>query len=31
VLLYAVTGRTRAIHPLMWVVAATFAVYFVVG
>lgn len=31
VLLHAVTGRMRGIHPLMWVVAAAFALYFVVG
>ncbi len=31
VLLHTVTGRARGIHPLMWVVAAAFAVYFVVG
>lgn len=28
VLLHAVTGRVRGVHPLMWVVAAAFAVYF---
>lgn len=31
VLLAAVTGRARAVHPLLWVVAAAFAVYFAVG
>ncbi|MQA16175.1 MAG: NCS2 family permease [Pseudonocardiaceae bacterium] len=31
VLLHAVTGRARRVHPLMWVVAAAFAVYFVVA
>lgn len=31
VLLHAVTGRARGMHPLMWVVAAAFAVYFVVA
>jgi AGZA family xanthine/uracil permease-like MFS transporter len=28
VLLSAVTGRARLIHPLMWVIAALFVVYF---
>jgi len=28
VLLHAVTGRARGVHPLMWVVAAAFAIYF---
>jgi AGZA family xanthine/uracil permease-like MFS transporter len=28
VLLAAVTGRVRRIHPLMWVIAAMFLVYF---
>jgi AGZA family xanthine/uracil permease-like MFS transporter len=31
VLLHVVTGRARRMHPLMWVVAAAFAVYFAVG
>ena len=31
VLLHAVTGRVRGMHPLMWVVATAFALYFVVG
>lgn len=31
VLLHVVTGRVRGIHPLLWVVAAAFAVYFVVA
>lgn len=31
VLLHAVTGRMRGIHPLMWVVAAAFTLYFVAG
>ncbi len=31
VLLHVVTGRARGMHPLMWIVAAAFAVYFVVG
>jgi AGZA family xanthine/uracil permease-like MFS transporter len=28
VVLHAATGRRREIHPLMWVVAALFVVYF---
>ncbi|MFL6143136.1 MAG: NCS2 family permease [Labedaea sp.] len=31
VLLRSCTGRARGIHPLMWVVAAAFAVYFAIG
>ncbi|ROP45667.1 NCS2 family permease [Pseudokineococcus lusitanus] len=31
VLLAAVRGRVRDVHPLMWVVAAVFAVYFTIG
>ncbi|MGH4018020.1 MAG: solute carrier family 23 protein, partial [Pseudonocardiaceae bacterium] len=31
VLLAAVTGRYRQVHPLMWLVAAAFAVYFAVA
>jgi AGZA family xanthine/uracil permease-like MFS transporter len=31
VLLRAATGKARGIHPLMWVVAALFAVYFAIG
>lgn len=31
VLLRALTGRARGIHPLMWIVAAAFVVYFAVG
>ncbi|GAA5160820.1 NCS2 family permease [Pseudonocardia eucalypti] len=31
VLLRAVTGRAREVHPLMWVVAAAFVAYFAVG
>ncbi|MGH3911449.1 MAG: solute carrier family 23 protein, partial [Pseudonocardiaceae bacterium] len=31
VLLHVVTGRARGMHPLMWIVAAAFAVYFAVG
>ena len=31
VLLRAVTGRGRGIHPLMWIVAALFVVYFAIG
>lgn len=31
VLLHAVTSRARGMHPLMWVVAAAFAIYFAVG
>ncbi|MPZ80130.1 MAG: NCS2 family permease [Actinophytocola sp.] len=31
VLLRTATGRARGIHPLMWVVAALFAVYFAIG
>lgn len=31
VLLHAVTGRVRGMHPLMWVVAAAFVLDFVVG
>jgi AGZA family xanthine/uracil permease-like MFS transporter len=31
VVLRAVTGRARGIHPLMWVFAAAFAIYFAVG
>lgn len=31
VLLAAATGRARTVHPLMWVVAAAFVAYFVVG
>jgi AGZA family xanthine/uracil permease-like MFS transporter len=31
VLLHLVTGRARGMHPLMWLVAAAFALYFAVG
>jgi AGZA family xanthine/uracil permease-like MFS transporter len=31
VLLRALTGRARSVHPLMWIVAAAFAVYFAIG
>ncbi|HET9139607.1 NCS2 family permease [Actinophytocola sp.] len=31
VLLRALTGRVRGIHPLMWIIAAAFAVYFAIG
>jgi adenine/guanine/hypoxanthine permease len=31
VVLRAVTGRIRGIHPLMWIVAALFVVYFALG
>jgi len=31
VLLRAVTGKARGIHPLMWIVAAVFVVYFALG
>ncbi|OLR90285.1 MFS transporter [Actinokineospora bangkokensis] len=31
VVLQVVTGKARRIHPLMWFVAAAFAVYFVIG
>jgi AGZA family xanthine/uracil permease-like MFS transporter len=31
VLLHVVTGRTRGMHPLMWIVAIAFAVYFIQG
>ncbi|PRX50231.1 AGZA family xanthine/uracil permease-like MFS transporter [Prauserella shujinwangii] len=31
VLIQAFTGRARRVHPLMWVVSAAFAVYFVIG
>jgi AGZA family xanthine/uracil permease-like MFS transporter len=31
VLLRTATGKARGIHPLMWVVAAAFAVYFAIG
>jgi AGZA family xanthine/uracil permease-like MFS transporter len=31
VLLHLVTGRARGIHPLMWIVAVLFAVYFSIG
>jgi AGZA family xanthine/uracil permease-like MFS transporter len=31
VVLRALTGRARSVHPLMWVVAAAFAVYFAIG
>jgi adenine/guanine/hypoxanthine permease len=31
VLLRAFTGRARGIHPLMWIVAIAFAVYFAIG
>lgn len=31
VLLRALTGRVRGIHPLMWIIAALFAVYFAIG
>jgi AGZA family xanthine/uracil permease-like MFS transporter len=31
VVLRAATGRVRGIHPLMWVVAVTFLVYFAIG
>jgi adenine/guanine/hypoxanthine permease len=31
VLLRAATGRARGIHPLLWVVAALFVVYFAIG
>ena len=31
VVLAAATGRARAVHPLMWVVAAAFVVYFAIG
>ncbi|WP_199431335.1 NCS2 family permease [Qaidamihabitans albus] len=31
VLIQAATGRARRVHPLMWIIAAAFAVYFVIG
>jgi AGZA family xanthine/uracil permease-like MFS transporter len=31
VLLRALTGRAKGIHPLMWIVAAAFTVYFAIG
>jgi AGZA family xanthine/uracil permease-like MFS transporter len=31
VILRALTGRARSVHPLMWIVAAAFAVYFAIG
>ena len=31
VLLHSATGRARQVHPLMWVVAAAFILYFAVG
>jgi AGZA family xanthine/uracil permease-like MFS transporter len=31
VILKSVRGKARQIHPLMWVVAALFVVYFVIG
>ncbi|WP_199441165.1 NCS2 family permease [Umezawaea beigongshangensis] len=31
VLLRALTGRARSVHPLMWVVAAAFVLYFAIG
>ncbi|MEU5695744.1 NCS2 family permease [Actinosynnema sp. NPDC020468] len=31
VVLRALTGRARGVHPLMWVVAAAFVVYFAIG
>jgi adenine/guanine/hypoxanthine permease len=31
VLIRALTGRARGIHPLMWIVAAAFIVYFAIG
>jgi adenine/guanine/hypoxanthine permease len=31
VVLRSVTGRARGIHPLMWIVAAAFVVYFAIG
>jgi len=31
VLLRTATGKARGIHPLMWVVAAAFVVYFAIG
>ncbi|GAA3460028.1 NCS2 family permease [Saccharothrix longispora] len=31
VLLRALTGRARSVHPLMWVVSAAFVVYFAIG
>lgn len=31
VLLRAFTGRARGIHPLMWIIAVAFAVYFAIG
>lgn len=31
VLLRVLTGRAKSVHPLMWVVAAAFVVYFAVG
>ena len=31
VVLRALTGRARSVHPLMWVVAAAFVVYFAIG
>jgi len=31
VLLKALTGRAKSIHPLMWIVAAAFVVYFALG
>jgi adenine/guanine/hypoxanthine permease len=31
VLLRALTGRAKNVHPLMWVVAAAFVVYFAIG
>jgi AGZA family xanthine/uracil permease-like MFS transporter len=29
--LRAATGRARGVHPLLWVVAALFVVYFAIG
>jgi AGZA family xanthine/uracil permease-like MFS transporter len=31
VLLRTATGKARGIHPLMWIVAAAFVVYFAIG
>ena len=31
VLIRAATGRARGIHPLLWVVAAAFVIYFAIG
>ncbi|QQQ76921.1 NCS2 family permease [Saccharothrix sp. 6-C] len=31
VVLRALTGRARSVHPLMWIVAAAFVVYFAIG